>query len=99
MSIPEKEFRRPEKLFSVKVGTQDGIFYMCVKSINQEQISVLIKNYTDYHITLSNEKNTLEPSQDIKPKHQKPLIMRYPKLNGRNIILQFRDHLLKEEDN
>jgi hypothetical protein len=41
----------------------------------------------------------LEPSQDIKPRHQKPLIMRYPKLNGRDIILQFRDHLLKEEEN
>ena len=87
MSVPEKDFRHPDKLFAVKVGTQDGIFYACVKSITQDQISMVIKNYTDYHITVTNEKNTLEPSQDVKPKHQKPFVMRYPKLNGKNIIL------------
>lgn len=99
MSIPDKDFRQPDKLFSVKVSSKDGINYMSIHTITMEQITTIFKNKTHYTITLTNYQNPNEPSQTIKPKKQKPLIMRYPEQNGNEVVLKFRDHLLSQAEN
>lgn len=86
-------------LFSVKVSAKDGINYMSAQSITKQDISTIFKNSTHYNITLTNYQNKNEPSQQIKPMKQKPLITRYPEQNGKDVVLKFRDPLLTEEEN
>lgn len=63
LSIPDKDFRHPDMLFSVKVSAKDGINYMSAQSITKQDISTIFKNSTHYNITLTNYQNKNEPSQ------------------------------------
>lgn len=77
---------REEIYFEVKNTSKGGICYCQVTQLRKEEISTIVRNKTDFTLTIVSDKNPEEKPINIKPGElNAPYVQRYPETSGTKI--------------